>query len=40
MNALIKHIQKILEEGKPVDIKESPLASKVLKEMQKNRTKP
>jgi len=35
MNAIIKQIQKSLENGKPIDIKASPLASQVLKEIQK-----
>ena len=35
METLIKYIQKTLEEGKPTDIKASKLASKALKEINK-----
>jgi len=34
MNAIIKQIQDVLEQGRPVDIKTGPLAAQVLKEIQ------
>jgi hypothetical protein len=37
MNAIIKQIQKSLENGRPIDIKAGPLATKVLKEIQKTK---
>lgn len=35
MDAIIKQIQKTLEEGRPVDVKTGPVAAQVLKEIQK-----
>ena len=35
MNAIIKQIQKVLENGHPVDVQTGPVAAQVLKEIQK-----
>lgn len=35
MTPLIKHIQKSLENGRPTDTKTGPVATQVLKEIQK-----
>jgi len=35
MNAIIKQIQDALEHGRPAEIKTGPLASQVIKEIQK-----
>lgn len=35
MDAIIKQIQKSLEDGRPVDVKTGPVAAQVLKEIQK-----
>ncbi len=35
MNAIIKQIQEALEHGRPANIQTSPLASQVIKEIQK-----
>ena len=39
MNAIIKQIQKSLENGRPVEIRTSPLGIQVLKEIQKDSSK-
>jgi len=39
MNAIIKQIQEALEHGRPLDVKTGPLATQVIKEIQKNSTK-
>lgn len=36
MNAIIKQIQESLEHGRPIDVKTGPLATQVLKEIQKD----
>jgi len=35
MNAIIRQIQKTLEDGRPLDVKAGPVAAQVLKEIQK-----
>ena len=35
MNAIIRQIQKTLENGRPIDIQTGPVASQVIKEIQK-----
>jgi len=35
MTAIIRQIQRSLENGRPINIKTGPLAAKVLKEIQK-----